>query len=257
MKQRASTLTLCAVCGLLVTLALPAWASVVYDNGPISGQIDSWTINFGFVVSDSFTVSGGPSTITGLSFGTWAFGDVLESVEVSITSNEFGGTTYFDQVVSTTQSDCHDNQYGYQVCLQSARFDGPTLTNGAYWLNLQNAVDNIGGLPIFWDENSGAGCQSPGCPSQASTWLGTIPSESFTLLGTTSGSGTVPESGSLLLLGSGVIGSLGVLRRELGLSQALNFAAKERGHESSLLDVDAASWSAVRDRAAGFGTDSL
>jgi hypothetical protein len=27
----------------------------VYENGPINGNTDAWTINFGFVVSDTFT----------------------------------------------------------------------------------------------------------------------------------------------------------------------------------------------------------
>lgn len=41
-------------------LALPAAAQIVYENGPINGNTDAWTINFGFVVADSFTISGGP-----------------------------------------------------------------------------------------------------------------------------------------------------------------------------------------------------
>jgi uncharacterized repeat protein (TIGR03803 family) len=37
---------------------------------------------------------------------------------------------------------------------------------------------------VYWDENSGVGCQSPGCPSQAQeNTLGTIPSEAFSLEG--------------------------------------------------------------------------
>ena len=202
---------------VVVATALPASADTVYDNGPINGTSDGWTINFGFAVSDTFTVSGGTSTINGLSFGTFGFpGDVLDSVEISITSSEFGGTTYFNQVVSTTQTNCYGNQYGYLICTQNASFNGPTLGNGTYWINLQNAMVNTGD-PVYWDENSGVGCQSPGCPSQASNnSVGTIPSESFTVLGTTSGGGgSVPEPGSLLLLMSGVIGTLGILRRKL------------------------------------------
>ena len=206
-------LTLC-VLFVLTLVSVPAAADVVYDNGPIFGNGDGWTINFGFVVSDTFTISGGSSTITGLSFGGHVFpGDILESVEVSITSNENGGTTYFDQVVNTTQSSCTVNQYGFNVCLESATFNGPTLSNGTYWLNLQNAVTNTGD-PAYWDENSGAGCQSNGCPSMASeNTLGTIPSESFTLYGNVSGTGTVPEPGSLLLLMSGVLTAAGMVRK--------------------------------------------
>jgi hypothetical protein len=42
-------------------LAVPAVAQVVYENGPINGNVDAWTINFGFAVADSFTISGGPT----------------------------------------------------------------------------------------------------------------------------------------------------------------------------------------------------
>ncbi len=30
-------------------------SGTIYENGPINGNTDAWTINFGFVVSDSFT----------------------------------------------------------------------------------------------------------------------------------------------------------------------------------------------------------
>jgi len=165
----------------------------IYDNGPINGTTDAWTINFGFVVSDSFTVPANGSTFTGLTFGAWTFaGDVLQSVEISITSSEFGGTTYFDNVVNFTQSGCSGNQYGYNVCTEtSANFNGVALNAGNYWVNLQNAVVNDGD-PLFWDENSGAGCGSDGCPSLAAqTSTGTIPSEAFTTLGTTTTTTTI------------------------------------------------------------------
>jgi hypothetical protein len=43
---------------------------------------------------------------------------------------------------------------------------------------------------------------------------GTIPSESFTLIGN-SGSGSVPEPGTILLLGAGLVGVAETLRRKL------------------------------------------
>jgi hypothetical protein len=202
--------------GLTVGLAVSALAeNEIYDNGPINGTTDAWTINAGFAVSDSFTVSSSSASITGLTFGGFMLpGDVLQSVEISITSNEFGGTSYFDQVVSITQADCFANQFGYDICHQEATFNGPTLQNGTYWLNLSNAVTNDGD-PAYWDENSGVGCTSPGCPSSASeNSVGTIPSEDFTLYGNSTGSGT-PEPSSVLLFGSGVLGMAGMLRRKL------------------------------------------
>jgi len=56
MKLRVASLLLLA---LYLTLAVvPAMAQTVYSNGPINGTTDAWTINFGFVVSDSFTTPG-------------------------------------------------------------------------------------------------------------------------------------------------------------------------------------------------------
>jgi uncharacterized repeat protein (TIGR03803 family) len=159
--------------------------NTLYTNGAINGTTDAWEVNFGFVVSDSFTVDSGGGTANGLSFGAWLFpGDVLQTVEVQITSAEFGGTTYTDQVVSFTQSGCSGNQYGFNVCTATGSFSPVNLAAGTYWLNLSNAVVNDGD-PVFWDENSG--------PSMASeNTVGTIPSEAFTILGSTTTTTTVP-----------------------------------------------------------------
>ncbi len=197
-----------------LALALPASAQILYENGPINGETDAFTINFGFVVSNTFTVSQ-PSQITGLSFGAWLQpGDVLESVGVSITSQEDGGTTYFNQQVNFTQSNCFANNFGFNVCEETASFNAGNFAAGTYWLNLGNAVVNDGD-PIYWDENNGVGCTSPGCPSTASdNSVGTIPSEAFTILGNSNSSsgGSVPEPGSLFLAAGGIIGIAGMVR---------------------------------------------
>ncbi len=215
MKMRIASLSLLALC--LTLAAVPAMAQTVYSNGPINGNTDAWTINFGFVVSDTFNVTG-TSTITGGSFGMWLFeGDTLTSAELSITSGENSGTTYYNQTVNFTQSGCSTNGFGFNVCTESTTFNGPTLNSGTYWLNLQNASVPSGD-PIYWDENSG--------PSSASeNTVGSIPSESFTVLGSTSTTTTtstststttsVPEPSSIMLFGSGILGLAGVLRRKL------------------------------------------
>jgi uncharacterized repeat protein (TIGR03803 family) len=158
-----------------------------YDNGPINGNTDAWTINFGFIVSESFTVANDNTSVTGMSFGAWLFsGDTLQSVQISITSGPNGGTTYFNGVADFTEGSCVTNQYGYPVCIETSGGFNLPLNSGTYWVNLQNAVVSNGD-PVYWDENSGAGCESPGCPSQADdSDYGTIPSESFTILGNTS-----------------------------------------------------------------------
>jgi hypothetical protein len=202
---------LAAVIGLCLA-AVPAIAQTLYSNGPENGTTDAWTINFGFVVSDTFTLSSA-STVTGVKFDAWLYpGDTLQTAEVAITSSEFGGTTYGDQIVNFTQSGCESNQFGFNVCLESSSGLTPVnLGNGTYWLNLENAVANDGD-PIHWDENSG-----PSLASESS--VGTIPSESFTVLGTptstTSTTGTTPEPSSVMLWGSGVLATAGAIRRKL------------------------------------------
>jgi hypothetical protein len=134
---------------------------------------------------------------------------------VALTSQPFGGTTYFDQVVSFSQTNCVTNAFGdFLVCHENAAFDGPSLQAGTYWLTLQNAVTQTGD-PVYWDENSGTGCTSPGCPSLAeSNNAGTIPSESFTIYGGT-GTGSTPEPGSATLFATASLSIAGVLRRKL------------------------------------------
>ncbi len=207
MKLRIASLAIV----LVALVAIPALAqNDIYDNGPTNGTVDAWTINFGFIVSDTFTIGEGGNTVNGLNFAAWLFpGDILESAEVSITSSEFGGTTYFDGNVNFTASGCTTNQLGFSLCNETGSFGPVSLNAGSYWLNLQNAVVNTGD-PIYWDENSG--------PSSASeNSVGTIPSESFTILGgtTTTQTTTSPEPSSIMLLGSGLLGLGGLLRRKL------------------------------------------
>jgi hypothetical protein len=196
---------------LFVFAAAPLLAaqSELYDNGPINGDRDAWTINLGYAVGDSFTLTAN-SSLNELQFGSWLYpGDVIESVEVSITSAAFGGTTYFDQQVNFTQSGCYSNHEGLLTCLETGFLPQVQLAAGNYWVNLQNAVVNTGD-PVYWDENSGWGCHSPGCPSQASeNQIGEIPSESFTILGSSTTQAQAPEPGGLALLGSGVLGIAG------------------------------------------------
>src|ERR1700690_4431863 len=223
MKLCIASLTLC-----LALAVIPASAQqVLYSNGSINGNTDAWTINFGYVVSDSFGVPsgwGGSSTVTGFDFGVWEFpGDTMSSVDWSITSDEFGGTTYGSGTASIyggtggtlTDTFISSNQYGYNIdqitVTNLAAGWGLGLPAGTYWLNLQNAaVPN--GDPVYWDENSG--------PSEASgSSVGTIPSEAFDITGTTCQpwdcNGYTPEPRSILLFGSGVLGFAGVLRRKL------------------------------------------
>jgi len=219
MTQRIAVLTLLG----LALAAVPAAAQVqrdIYNNGPINGTTDAWTINFGYVVSDTFTFT----DLTGyfvdqFSFGVWEFpGDTMTSVDWSITSGENSGTVFGSGTASVNNGNLTDkfistNQFGYNIDeITASHLSITGLTNGAtYWLNLQNAVVPSGN-PVFWDENSGAGCHGAGCPSMASeSTVGTIASEAFTLEYVE----TTPEPGSIVLFGSGILGIAGVLRHRI------------------------------------------
>ncbi len=201
MKMRIALLTI--LC--LALAAVPAFAD--YSNGAINGTTDAWTINFGYVVSDTFVADA--SSVTGFMFGVWEFpGDTLSQVDWSITSGENSGTVYGSGTASVTDSFISSNQYGYNVDKITVSGLGVGVSNGTtYWLNLQNA-SVASGDPVYWDENSG--------PSSASeSALGTIPSEAFTVNTTGGTSGTTPEPSSIMLFGSGILGLAGVLRRKL------------------------------------------
>ena len=205
----------------LALAAIPAMAQYdsfgpPYDNGPINGTTDAWTINFGYIVSDSFTAG---SEFYGFQFGVWEFpGDTLSSVQWSVTTGENSGTTLGSGTAigaNLSDSFISTNQYGYDIDRISVTASVSGLTYAAtYWLNLQNASVPSGD-PVYWDENSGVGCGGFGCPSRASeSGVGTIPSEAFTVIGGL-GSGSVPEPSSVMLFASGVLGLAGLLRRRL------------------------------------------
>ncbi len=114
MKLRIAALTL--LC--LALAATPARAQVLYDDGPINGTNDAWTINFGYVVGDTFILSAN-STVGGFNFGVWEFpGDALTTVDWSITSQYNGGTLYGSGTASgknLTDQFVSLNQYGYNI----------------------------------------------------------------------------------------------------------------------------------------------
>ena len=208
MHLRIAWLTL--LCLMLV--AAPAWGQqILYSNGPINGTVDAWTINFGYIVSDTFTLVD-KSTVGGFDLGVWEFpGDTVLSVDWSITAQEQGGHLYASGTANVTDKFISANQYGYNIDEITATGLNVPLNANTYWLNIGNAkVTN--GDPVYWDENNGVGCNSPGCPSEPSqNSEGTILSESFDV----TGPGTVPEPGSIVLFGSGALGMAGLLVRKL------------------------------------------
>lgn len=219
MKKHIASLTILV---LTLTAVQAVSQQVLYDDGPINGTNDAWTINFGYVISNTFEVLHN-STVTGFNFGVWEFpGDTLISLDWSITAQENSGKLLGSGTATGNNLTDHFisvNQYGYDIDEITVSGLKVGLNSGTYWLNLQNAVVPSGD-PVFWDENSGIGCggddgKGGGCPSMPSgNFIGTIPPESFSVSGSVN-SGSTPEPTSFMLFGSGILGLAGVLRRKL------------------------------------------
>lgn len=71
-----------------------------YDNGPVNGQIDAWTIGFGFSVSDTLQINQPGGVLTGIQFWLWVEpGDTVSNVEVQIGSTGYFSNNLFDGTV--------------------------------------------------------------------------------------------------------------------------------------------------------------
>jgi hypothetical protein len=206
---------------MLLLLPMMVAAQTIYDNGPqdIHEQYGAYGLTGSFWVSNTFTVSSGTPIINGLSIWIWMFpGNHNPAAQLIISSqSNGGGTVYFNHMVQFSDSNCYADGFGFNHCKETANWnDGPALLTGSYWVTLKNGSYPSGDA-IFWDANAGVGCQSQGCPSQAQWTHGTIPSETFTILGTGGGSAAAsPKTTSLLMFGSGFVGFIGLVRRKLG-----------------------------------------
>ena len=209
MKLRMALLSLLIVVCLMAVV--PVLADTLYSNGPYNGTTDAWTINFGFSVSDSFTTPIS-SSIQGLTYVYWdaSSTDILTTTDLAFGTTSFGSDLGSMTGVPFTSVFLGTNQYGYNLYEAT----GTIVQEGCpphvlCYVTLSNACTSSGcsvSNPIYWDENSG--------PSTAyENTVGSIPSEAFTLTGTTGG-GTTPEPGSIMLFGSGILGLAGVLRRK-------------------------------------------
>ena len=204
-----------AILFVALTLSLPCAAdSVVYSNGPDPGNIGAWQINDGFAVTNSFTLT----TVATLEFfdlSLWVLpGDRPERIHFTISSQPFGGTTYLSGAPSMVIESSSLNAFGYlQDEVRNDDFFALKLPAGTYWFNILDS-GSVNGGPVYWGENDGIGCSSPGCPSLAyQNDVGSIGSESFDLLG--SAVGATPEPGSLALFCGGASAMLGLAWRRL------------------------------------------
>jgi uncharacterized repeat protein (TIGR03803 family) len=218
--------------------ALPQYGNR-YDNGPYNGTTDAWTINFGFTTSDSFTGSG---TINGIHFVYWdaSTTDLLTTVDLSIGSTSFGGTP--QTLTGVTNTFLGTNQFGYSLYQADYSFSG--IQFGPGYITLGNACTTSGcsvSNPIYWDENSGIGCQSPGCPSTAyENNLGSIPSESFSLDGSGGCSTDLPAIPRSAQAQTRVVTAPVSPTQTFRVIHDFNFAGPDGGYPAAGLTIDQA-----------------
>jgi hypothetical protein len=212
MKLRFASLAFLA----MLVIAAPVMASTLYSNGPINGTVNAWNTCCGLIVSDSFVLSSS-STITSFDAGLWVGpGDSPASTSWAISA---GNPSFLGGTVVAGGSGNYSNSLYCFGCglgvfdIYTSTLSGLNVSLGAgtYYLELFNGLTAIGGnSSLFWDENNG--------PSTAYEYpfvTTGIPSQAFNIYGT--GGTATPEPGTVMLLGSGVAGLAGMLRRKITL----------------------------------------
>jgi hypothetical protein len=141
----------------LFGLSQQASAAVLYDNGPILGDINS--IYSVYSTADSFTLSQA-SIVTGVSFGVWYIpGDTFFTVDFGITNTPYtyadNGTASVTLVNEFTNPPFISAQNGASSGgIASFSTGNIALAAGTYYLVLSKAVTAFDSV-IYWDLNYG------------------------------------------------------------------------------------------------------
>jgi hypothetical protein len=200
----------------------PAGATVLYSDGPVDGQNDSWSISGSFWASDSFVLTAG-ATVNGAQFVSWNIPtDTMASVDWAILTGgpdiSAGGTILGSGTANPANAFLFTNTSGFDIYNNTFSVGAIALGAGTYWFELQNAVTAENGVG-YWDMNGG--------PSSAwENMLGYVTSD----LSTTCADGgyyptgncsstfaitnDIPEPLTLSLFGAGLAGAVSLRRRK-------------------------------------------
>lgn len=137
---------------------LPVSSVVCFDNGP-NDDLDAFTINFGFEVTNSFTLPE-DTYLSNATFVTWGSpGDQLTALDYLITtgSSPWGSTALSGSGVSPDCTFQYTNGFGFDISSCTFLIDDSSQylfpANTVFWLQIQNAVASNGD-PIYWAESS-------------------------------------------------------------------------------------------------------
>jgi hypothetical protein len=197
-------------------VCIPAGAAVLYDNGPLNGEIAGFAIGGGggdYQVADSFVLTT-TSVIDSISFGAWVAPDeTISTLSWGITTvpDSFSGFIRHG-VATVANGQPQTNSLGWSVSEDSFSLGSIHLPAGVYYLVLQNAVANYQGAPtadaVYWDENNGLSAAWSNIIGSLANYsqAHTSGSESFTIYGATSSETPEPASWALMLVGFGGLG---------------------------------------------------
>ena len=210
---------------LLVAGSLTASASVLtgFDNIPASAMIP--------IPSNDLVFGGGPVTWGNYTWSSTNLYNGGGSVFGYTGDNGFGGNGYWDSGVGPmiVLNDSYDD-YGVTDSMTVA-FTNPVYEVGDFFNYVPGgstpttiaAYDASGNLIESYNLNF----STNGGPDTGE-WLGfseTTPISSFTMTDNYIAMSSTPEPSSLLLLGSGLLGLVGVARRKLGRKTAITKTA--------------------------------
>jgi len=221
----------CAIfCLPLLLFAINASAdTTIFNDGAVDGNDNAFFItgpnNANFLgsvqdISNGFT-AGASATPTTLQFGMWITkGDTPSTISYEIGTSAFGtdlgsGTVGLNSSNSTF---LFTNGNGFDVYSVTIPVVSLAMISGdSYWLTLSNGNDLSNSGSFAWDiPNGGSGGPATCNFRQSGTNFGDcgLGGESWVLSSSVT---NTPEPGSFVLLGSGLIGVAGVLRRRLSV----------------------------------------